>query len=102
MAQYEIQRSIDLSEERFVPDHHKMLLKQQMARELADAFLRDWGDKPFTRDCMTGKLALRFTATIVEDAEVDRIRRDAVTHGIRTQRQVEERNRPYGLDEVYE
>lgn len=29
-------------------------LKRKMASELADAFFRDWRDKPFTRDHLSG------------------------------------------------
>ncbi len=104
MSTYSIERSIDLWEEKYLRELecHMLKLKQQMAHELAEAFFRDWHDKPFTRHPETGMLTLRFTATIVEDAELDRIERRAEAVGRAEQRRRDERSRPYGLDEVYE
>lgn len=107
MSQYVITRSIDRDQE-WVAEKagslNDMLFREKelATKQLARSLMQDFGSKEFTRDRMTGMLTISFYLTVMEDSEVDRIRRDAVCVGRQAGREEARRDAPYGLDEVYE
>lgn len=107
MTVYAIQRSIPLAEERFVCAPEEMsqfqyMLKRRMVTELAAAFMEAFGSKEFTRDKFTGELTLRFTAQIMEDAQLERLEARAERRARKAQKDADDAAIPYGLDQSCE
>lgn len=107
MSQYAIKRSIEREQEWLAEKTgtlNDMLFREKEAatRQLARSLMQDFGSKEFVRDRMTGMLTINFHLTVMEDSEVDRIRRNAASVGKQAGREEARRDAPYGLDEVYE
>lgn len=107
MSQYAIKKGVSHDEEWAAEragalDHLLHRYKEQAIQDLARLLMNDFGSKEFVRDPMTGMLTINFWLTAMEDSEVDRIRRNAISVGRRAGHEEARRAAPYGLDEVYE
>ncbi len=106
--QYSVEESIPLNEEHYMLstsglEFFKERAKHRMAQTLATAFMENFiAGEDFKRDPSTGLLTLWFSASILDHSQIQRIREHHEALGRTHQRAIEERNRPYGLDEVYE
>jgi len=107
MSQYAIKKEVTRDEEWFAErtgglDDLLHRYKERAIQDLAAMLMHNFGSKEFVRDPMTGMLTVDFYLTAMEDSEVDRIRRNAISVGRRAGHEEARRAAPYGLDEVYE